>query len=125
MTIHTISTRDPGVFICSCGTRYPFDLSDEPTAVSNREAAWRLAEAHVDRFNAEQVHHPNHYGGDTTYETIKVIAAWGLGFLLGNCVKYLSRAGKKDPAKILEDLQKGRWYLDQAIEQLKAGKPLY
>ncbi|MGH7176511.1 MAG: DUF3310 domain-containing protein [Tepidisphaeraceae bacterium] len=74
----------------------------------------------------EQVNHPGHYGGDTTYETIKVLAAWGLGFLLGNTVKYISRAGKKgDPSKLLEDLKKGRWYLDQAIQRIERNEPLF
>ena len=51
----------------------------------------------------EAVNHPAHYGGaDNTYEAIKVIEAWQLGFCLGNAVKYISRAGKKGDA--LEDL---------------------
>lgn len=42
------------------------------------------------------VDHPPHYGGaDSPYEVIKVILAWGLGFCLGNVVKYVARAGKK------------------------------
>jgi hypothetical protein len=58
------------------------------------------------------VDHPSHYGGaDNTYEAIKVIAAWGLDFALGNTVKYIARAGKKDAAKLSEDLQKAAWYL--------------
>lgn len=61
------------------------------------------------------VNHPLHYGGDTTYEAIKVIEAWGLGFCLGNTVKYISRSGKKDPAKELEDLKKAAWYLNREI----------
>jgi hypothetical protein len=73
----------------------------------------------------DEVNHPNHYGGDTVYETIKVIAAWNLGFLIGNCVKYLSRAGKKDPTKLVEDLEKARWYLGEAIKRLKAGEKLF
>jgi hypothetical protein len=63
---------------------------------------------------AETVNHPAHYGGDTVYEAIKVIEAWGLGFCLGNAVKYISRAGKKGDA--LEDLKKARWYLDREIQ---------
>jgi len=66
----------------------------------------------------EQVDHPQHYGGkDNTYEAIKVIEAWGLGFCLGNTVKYISRSGKKDPAKELEDLKKAQWYLNREIER--------
>lgn len=66
-----------------------------------------------------QTDHPAHYGGDTVYEAIKVIEAWGLGFCLGNTVKYISRAGKKDPAKEIEDLEKALWYLNRHIEKLK------
>lgn len=68
----------------------------------------------------ESVNHPSHYGGDTVYETIKVIRAWGLDFWSGNAVKYISRAGKKDPSKELEDLKKARWYLDDKIKQLES-----
>ncbi|MCK1583237.1 DUF3310 domain-containing protein [Bradyrhizobium sp. 168] len=66
----------------------------------------------------DAVNHPPHYGGaDSPYEAIKVIEAWGLGFCLGNTVKYISRAGKKaDP--VLQDLKKARWYLDRAIQAL-------
>ena len=68
------------------------------------------------------VNHPHHYGGDTTYEAIKVIEAWDLGFHLGNTVKYVSRAGKKDPSKEIEDLEKARWYLDRRIHNLQHGE---
>jgi len=47
----------------------------------------------------ESVNNPKHYGGNTTYEAIKVIEAWELNFHLGNVVKYISRAGKKDLTK--------------------------
>lgn len=70
--------------------------------------------------NGDNVNHPAHYGGDTTYEAIKVIEAWSLGFCLGNTVKYLSRAGKKDTLKELEDLKKAAWYLNRRIEELGA-----
>ena len=70
--------------------------------------------------NMEQVNHPEHYGGkDNVYEAIKVIDAWELGFSLGNTVKYISRAGKKDPTKELEDLRKAKFYLDHHIEKLE------
>ena len=67
----------------------------------------------------DAVNHPSHYGGDTTYEAIKVITAWGLGFDLGNVTKYVARAGKKDPAKELEDLRKASFYLNHRITQLE------
>lgn len=62
-----------------------------------------------------KVDHPAHYGGDTTYEAIKVIEAWDLGFHAGNAVKYLCRAGRKSASPV-EDLKKARWYIDRLIE---------
>jgi hypothetical protein len=70
--------------------------------------------------NVEQVNHPTHYGGeDNVYEAIKVIDAWDLGFSLGNTVKYISRAGKKNKEKELEDLKKALWYLQHHISKLE------
>lgn len=67
----------------------------------------------------EAVDHPAHYGGaDNPYEAIKVIEAWGLGFCLGNAVKYIARASKK--GNMIEDLKKARWYLDRKITSMEA-----
>ena len=69
---------------------------------------------------SNQIDHPQHYGGkDNVYEAIRVIESWNLGFCLGNTVKYISRVGKKDPHKEIEDLEKAKWYLDRHIESLK------
>lgn len=71
----------------------------------------------------EKVDHPAHYGGaDNPYEAIKVIEAWGLGFCLGNAIKYIARAGKKATAPTVEDLKKARWYLDREIARIEAGR---
>lgn len=62
---------------------------------------------------------PDYYGGpDDPYEAIKVIEAWGLGFHLGNVLKYISRAGKKSPSEV-EDLKKALWYLQRRIDRLE------
>jgi hypothetical protein len=61
----------------------------------------------------ETVNHPRHYGGeDNPYEAIKVIEDWGLGFCLGNALKYILRAKHKGTEQ--EDLQKALWYLNRA-----------
>jgi hypothetical protein len=61
---------------------------------------------------SDPVNHPDHYGGgDNPYEIIKIINALDLNFNLGNSFKYLARAGKKDPAKHVEDLDKAIFYL--------------
>ena len=71
----------------------------------------------------EQVEHPEHYGGkDNLYEAIKVIDAWDLGFSLGNTVKYISRAGKKETDKEIQDLKKALWYLQHHIDNLERQK---
>lgn len=68
----------------------------------------------------ESINHPAHYGGETNlYEAIKVIDAWGLDFCLGNCAKYLSRAGKKPKNSQIDDLKKAAWYLNHKIEKLE------
>lgn len=68
----------------------------------------------------DNVNHPSHYGGkDNPYEAIKVIDAWDLGFSLGNAVKYISRAGRKDPNKKIEDLEKAVFYINHHIGHIK------
>jgi hypothetical protein len=71
----------------------------------------------------EMVNHPDHYGGkNNQYEAIKVINAWNYDkdFYLGNAVKYLSRAGKKDDT--IQDLKKAIWYIEQKIVLLEKEK---
>ncbi len=66
------------------------------------------------------VDHPNHYGGaDNPYEAIKVIEAWGLGFNLGNVLKYISRNGKKPNVDAIEDLKKAANYIQFEIKKLE------
>jgi hypothetical protein len=77
--------------------------------------------------NNEKVNHPSHYGGDTIYETIKVLEAWlpreqFIGFLLGNKIKYDSRAGKKESSTQLEDLKKSHWYSRYLTDYLERTK---
>lgn len=76
----------------------------------------------MDQLVQEMVNHPAHYGGgDNPYEAIKVIEAWGLDFCLGNTVKYISRAGKKNDNNELQDLKKALWYLQRRIAQIEQG----
>ena len=62
------------------------------------------------------VEHPDHYMKNTGHEVIEVINAWKLNYNLGNAVKYIARAGKKNPDKLVEDLEKAifyiRWHID-------------
>ena len=62
----------------------------------------------------DNVNHPSHYT-DGNIEVIDFIEDKKLNYHLGNAVKYISRAGKKDPEKYTEDLQKAVWYLQREI----------
>lgn len=64
----------------------------------------------------DNVNHPAHYT-DGNIEVIDFIEDKQLGYHLGNAVKYISRAGKKDPDKYIEDLQKAVWYLQREIKR--------
>ena len=66
----------------------------------------------------DPVNHPSHYT-DGKIEVIDFIEDKKLGFCLGNVVKYIARAGKKDPKKEIEDLNKAKWYLERRIKELE------
>ena len=66
----------------------------------------------------DTVNRPAYYT-DGKIEVIEFIEDKKLGFHLGNAVKYISRAGKKDPSKHIEDLEKAAWYINRKIENLK------
>lgn len=66
----------------------------------------------------DAVNHPSHYT-DGGIETIDFIEAKKLPYHLGNAVKYISRAGKKDQNKTIEDLQKAVWYIERYIKVLE------
>lgn len=65
----------------------------------------------------DNVNHPKHY---TQYHGLEVIdLTEQLNFNKGNAVKYLTRAGLKDPNKEIEDLEKAAWYTNREIERVK------
>jgi hypothetical protein len=61
----------------------------------------------------EMVNHPDHYQGNK-FEVIDIIEDYDLGFSLGNAVKYILRADKKDNKK--QDLKKAIWYIQREID---------
>ena len=81
------------------------------------------ADKHVDLQKVSEkvcdnVNHPSHYTSGQI-EVIDFIEDKDLGFHLGNAVKYISRAGRKNPDKTIEDLQKAVWYINRQIERLE------
>ena len=63
----------------------------------------------------EHVNHPNHYNKGR-FEVIEVIEDWGLGFNLGNAIKYIGRCEHKENKK--QDLEKALWYIKRELENI-------
>lgn len=78
----------------------------------------------------EAINHPQHYGGDTPYEAIKVMEAWHgpeavYWFCLLSAEKYQSRMGKKPGEPMERDVKKAAWYMTYAAkmrEKIEAKK---
>ena len=66
----------------------------------------------------DNVNHPAHYT-DGKIEVIEFIEDKKLGFCLGNAIKYIARAGKKDSSKEIEDLKKALWYINRRVKELE------
>ena len=66
----------------------------------------------------DPVNHPKHYT-DGRIEVIEYIEDKNLGFCLGNAIKYISRAGKKEKNKEIQDLRKAMWYIERRIYELE------
>jgi len=66
----------------------------------------------------DNINHPPHYTSHPSgVECVDI--AEHLSFNLGNALKYVWRAGKKDPEKRQEDLDKARWYIDREERHLE------
>jgi Protein of unknwon function (DUF3310) len=129
MTLKGKSDSRPGYMLVTCnppdGNSIAYFGMSESEILRKRESGeWIPYPAPIPEWPSQTQSatiHPEYYGGkDNPYEAIKVIRAWGLGFNLGNVVKYIARAGKKSEA--LPDLIKARDYINFAIEELKNQK---
>ncbi len=79
----------------------------------------RACESPEEKRDSNSVSHPAHYNSGKI-EVIEALEDWKLDFHCANAVKYVARAGKKDPTKEMEDLEKAVWYLRRKIELLNA-----
>ena len=65
----------------------------------------------------DSVDHPSHY---TAYKGVEIIdLTEQMNFNRGNAVKYIARAGLKNPATEVEDLRKAAWYINREIQRLE------
>lgn len=69
---------------------------------------------------ADVVNHPPHYSANPNgIECIDVVEH--MNFNRGNAVKYIWRAGAKDPSEEIQDLCKAIWYLKREVERIEHG----
>lgn len=100
----------------ACGITFPRNSPVTPSLEFTSLFSGVSCKSCIKRLNIktpDMVNHPPHYTtGDT--EVWDYIRQQGLDYFLGNAVKYLSRAGKKNPDKYLEDLEKAEAYIAKA-----------
>lgn len=73
--------------------------------------------AETDRRVSDDIDHPAYYNTGSI-EVIDFIEDQHLPFHLASAVKYITRAGRKDPATTVQDLEKGIWYLRRYIDHV-------
>lgn len=65
----------------------------------------------------DRINHPSHY---TAYKGLEIIdLVEQMNFNRGNSVKYIARAGLKNPETEMEDLKKAEWYIKREISRLE------
>lgn len=85
------------------------------------ESELNTALSKINGENEDIINRPAHYT-DGKIEVIDFIEDKKLGYCLGNVIKYVARAGKKDPTKEVEDLKKAEWYIKRRIKELEEAK---
>lgn len=90
-------------------------VADVPVTIQPQEANNFGYKALEDMPNATR---PEHYGGESNpHEPIKIIEHYGLGFHLGNAIKYILRAGAKHGESKEKDLKKAIWYIERYLQK--------
>lgn len=94
----------------------PLKRVDNET-LSINELYYKYGHHNTEKEEHNNVNHPSHYT-DGKIEVIDYIEDKKFGYCLGNAIKYISRAGKKNKDKEIEDLQKAIWYIERRIKEL-------
>ena len=90
-------------------SKYEYELEDDTIVIKER----------LEANDHDNVSHPPHYANGWSNGAEVIDLTEHLSFCAGNVVKYVCRAGRKDPDKHVEDLEKARWYLDREIERVQ------
>lgn len=121
----TVNEQHPNYFVLNCkGKEYFFykewlEPVEEETNFEIGHSGGYKKEVSLEKVDV--VNKPSHYQFGK-YEPVKVIQDWDLSFCLGNVVKYIARAGRKDSSKLIEDLKKAKRYLELELENLEREK---
>lgn len=123
MTESEFCTQCPGPFPRNSwpGSHYGGHWDTCPNRVASKPPS------SVDATTPDPVNHPAHYTSGPRCECGRVIEAITITrphtFARGNALKYLLRAGLKDPDRTAEDLQKAIWYITDELNQLTPQTP--
>ena len=79
--------------------------------------AVNVAQEETNEVPADAINPPHYQGFSNGAQVVDITEH--LSFNRGSAVKYLARAGKKDPAKEIEDLEKSLWYTQRELDRLK------
>lgn len=109
---HITSTPDSQLVVYPVGQPY--------VVYDKRKYKYELKDGSIEiSENSDSVSHPLHYASGWSNGAEVIDLTEHLSFCAGNVVKYVCRAGRKDPDKYIEDLEKARWYLYREIERVK------
>lgn len=96
---------------------YEYELNYDAIVIKERFESTVLSGGRTT--SSDNVSHPSHYANGWSNGAEVIDLTEHLSFCAGNVVKYVCRAGRKDPDKHVEDLEKARWYIDREIARVK------
>lgn len=101
-------------------SEYEFEFKDNTIVIKERVERLKPTTPWGERtLSSDNVSHPPHYANGWSNGAEVIDLTEHLSFCAGNVVKYVCRAGRKDPGKHVEDLEKARWYIDREIKRVK------
>lgn len=101
-------------------SEYEYELKDDAIVIKERADRFKSITLGCERTtSSDTVSHPSYYADGWSNGAEVIDLTEHLSFCAGNVVKYVCRAGRKDPDKHIEDLEKARWYLDREIARVK------
>lgn len=101
-------------------SEYEYELKEDTIVIKGRVDRLKSTPPLQERTPpSDNVSHPPHYANGWSSGAEVIDITEHLSFCAGNVVKYVCRAGRKDPDKYVEDLEKARWYLEREIARVK------